>query len=83
MNVKDYLAASSLMVFYSEELDKYYDAVSRTIEIERLLLKEQDLKEFDRLIEEKHELCEYIDFQKAFCEGILAAKDKMVAYFGL
>ena len=83
MSVKDYLATSSLMVFYSEELDKYYNAVSRTIEIERLLLKEQDSKKFDRLIEEKHELCEYIDFQKAFCEGILAAKDKMVAYFGL
>lgn len=83
MNVRDYLATSSLIAFYSEELDKYQDAVRRAFEIENLLLGEQKPEEFDRLVEEQNELCEYIDFQKGFCEGILAAKDKMVAYFGL
>lgn len=82
MSTKDYLAISSLMIFYSEELDKYYNAIHRIFEIEKLL-KEKSFENFDRLIEEQNELCEYIDFQKAYCEGILAAKDKMTVYFGL
>ncbi len=83
MNMRDYFATHSLMAFYLEESDKYYDAVSRFFEIENLLLTEKSFEEFDRLIKEKHELCEYIDFQKGFCAGILAARDKLADYFGL
>lgn len=83
MNMRDYFATHSLMAFYLEESDKYYDAVCRSIEIENLLLTEKSVEEFDRLVKEKHELCEYIDFQKGFCAGILAAKDKLADYFGL
>lgn len=83
MSMKDYLAVNSLMNLYLDEWEKYYNAECRVFEIEELLLEAKSSEEFDRLAKEKRKLCEYVDSQKVFCEGIRAARDRMIDFFGL
>ena len=83
MSVKDYLAVNSLMNLYLDEWEKYRNAECRVFEIDELLFEAKGFEEFNRLAEEKRKLDEYVTSQKAFCEGIRAARDRMIDFFGL